>query len=581
MVGAMLGNRYELIEKIGEGGMAEVYKAKCHILNRFVAIKILKKEFINSKDFVSKFQAEAKAAGSLSDNHIVNIYDVGSEENVNYIVMEYIAGKTLKEVIKEYGTLEFSTAIEIGIQIAKALECAHKNNIIHRDIKPHNIMITEQGNVKVTDFGIARMSNFSTITNTSKVVGSAHYFSPEQAKGSIVDCRSDLYSLGIILYEMVTGKVPYDADTPVSIALKHIQEDVVPPINLNKNVPENLNNLILKCIEKEPVRRYQNAATLIKDLKAIKYNKDADINFNNYSNEYTRVMDPVDVKTIQDSLLHNKDLYGNKDGLDEDDEDHEEEEEVKKPKKKNKIIKNKKIPIIILSVVVFVALIGIVANMYLKGGFSNKSVVIPNIIGMDKDEAKKSLESKGLEFKIKSQERSDKPKGEVLESFPMEGVKVKKGSEVKVVISAGNDSEIVPNVVGLDLEEAKELITKNNLNVGEIVFKDNSDYEKNEVTKQSPKADEEVKAGEKVDLVVNGSSEKEVLVPDLTNKTLEEAKAVLESFKLRIGKTAEINTNDKEKDGKIYNQSISPNSKVPKETEINISYFKYKENVLP
>ncbi|EET86940.1 serine/threonine protein kinase [Clostridium carboxidivorans P7] len=267
MIGTMLGNRYELLEKIGEGGMALVYKAKCHLLNRYVAVKILKEQYSDDKEFVEKFKREATAVASLSDNNIVNIYDVGTQGDINYIVMEYVNGKTLKQIIREQGKIPTAKTANLAIQIARALDCAHRNNIIHRDIKPQNILVTNEGVVKVTDFGIAKASNSVTITNSSKVMGSAHYFSPEQARGSFVDCRTDIYSLGIVIYEMCTGRVPYDADSPVSVALKHIQEPVIPPKQLNENIPDNLNKLILKAVEKEPIKRYQTIKDMLTDLR--------------------------------------------------------------------------------------------------------------------------------------------------------------------------------------------------------------------------------------------------------------------------------------------------------------------------
>ena len=270
MVGEVLGNRYELIEKIGEGGMSVVYKARCNKLNRLVAVKILKKEFCNNEDIVKKFKVEATAIATLSDSNIVNVLDVGTEkDDINYIVMEYVKGKTLKDIILQNGPLSYETTLQVAIQIARALECAHKNGIIHRDVKPQNILVSEDGFVKVTDFGIAKSVDSTTMTNT-KVMGSAHYFSPEQAKGEVVDTRTDLYSFGVVLYEMVTGKLPFEADSPVTIALKHIQEPVVPPKKVNSKVPESLNNLIVKLMSKNPNDRYQSAKELLLDLQRIK-----------------------------------------------------------------------------------------------------------------------------------------------------------------------------------------------------------------------------------------------------------------------------------------------------------------------
>ncbi|WP_102400626.1 Stk1 family PASTA domain-containing Ser/Thr kinase [Haloimpatiens massiliensis] len=578
----MLGNRYELLEKIGEGGMAEVYKAKCHILNRYVAIKILKNEFANNEDFVKKFQTEARAAGSLSDSRIVNIYDVGNEDNINYIVMEYIKGKTLKEVINEKGKIEYIRAIEIAIGIAKALECAHKNDIIHRDIKPHNIMITEEGNVKVTDFGIARVSNFSTITNTNKVVGSAHYFSPEQARGTIVDCRSDIYSLGILMYEMVTGKVPYDADTPVSVALKHIQESVIPPVQFNPDIPKSLNDLIIKCIEKEPIKRYQNAAELIEDLYSIKNNRDAQIKLNNNYDDFTRVMDPINVDELSKSNIYTDGNEEEKNDEEDDEEDYEDEDTEEnnalrrksRSPRKNKG-KGKKIAIIASSIVVVLAVIGIVANLFLGGKLGGKKVVVPNIVGLNKEEAKKLVEEKGLVFLVQSSEASDKPEGEVISCSPNEGAKVKAKTEVKAIISAGNKKVKVPDLKNLNIEEAKRKIIENDLNVGNIKFETSSQFKNGRVMEQSPSSGSEVSSGEKIDLIVSKGEEGMVLVPDLSNQDIKEVEQMLKSLKLKLGNKVEINTNDKTKDGKVYNQSIAPNTKIEEGTEINVSYFKY------
>ena len=381
----MLGNRYEPLEKIGEGGMAVVYKAKDHLLNRNVAVKVLKEQFSSDTEFVEKFKREATAAASLSDNNIVNIYDVGSQNDINYIVMEYVSGKTLKQIIKEEVRIPPEKTVEIAIQIAKALRCAHRNNIIHRDIKPHNILVTEDGIVKVTDFGIAKASNSVTITNSNKIMGSAHYFSPEQARGSFVDFRTDIYSLGIVMYEMVTGKVPYDAESPVSIALKHIQEPVVPPIKLNENVPEGLNKLILKAVEKEPIKRYQTMDDMLVDLKKIENNQKLNLAEDDLNDDMTRIMDPVDVNNN----------YKNED------EDYD-EDEVEPEKKKNKspaLDPKKKKTILIIALIVLITVIGAVSG-YFAFSRNSSEVSVPNIVGMKRDQAKKLVESKKLNFVV-------------------------------------------------------------------------------------------------------------------------------------------------------------------------------------
>ena len=267
LIGKMLDNRYEVLEKVGNGGMATVYRAKDHVLNRYAAIKVLKDEFTTDSEFIKKFNAEAQAAASLTHPNIVQIYDVCNEDNLYYIVMELIQGKTLKEIINDEGRLPWKWSVNIAIQIASALEIAHKNNIVHRDIKPHNIIITEEGTAKVTDFGIAKAVTNSTITAFGTTIGSVHYFSPEHARGGYTDAKSDIYSLGIVMYEMLTGRVPFDADTPVSVALKQVQEEPVDPITYNESIPISVNRIILKAMQKDPNQRYQNATDMITDLE--------------------------------------------------------------------------------------------------------------------------------------------------------------------------------------------------------------------------------------------------------------------------------------------------------------------------
>ena len=266
LIGKMLNNRYEILEKIGNGGMATVYKAKCHVLNRYVAVKVLRDEFTTDSEFIKKFNTEAQSAASLTHPNIVSIYDVCNEDNLYYIVMELIQGKTLKEIIVEDGMLSWKWSVNIAMQIASALEMAHKHNIIHRDIKPHNIIITEDGIAKVTDFGIAKAVSNSTITAFGTTIGSVHYFSPEHARGGFTDAKSDLYSLGVVMYEMLTGRVPFDADTPVSVALKQVQEEPIDPLKYNSNIPISVDKIILKAMQKDPNLRYQNATQMLEDL---------------------------------------------------------------------------------------------------------------------------------------------------------------------------------------------------------------------------------------------------------------------------------------------------------------------------
>ncbi|WP_026887451.1 Stk1 family PASTA domain-containing Ser/Thr kinase [Clostridium beijerinckii] len=305
MIGTLLINRYELLEKIGEGGMGIVYKAKCHLLNRFVAVKILKSELSNNEEFILRFKREANSIASLSHPNIVNIYDIGSENDINFIVMEYINGKTLKQVLKDNIRLSPANTLNISLQIAKALIYAHKNNIIHRDIKCDNILISDDNIAKLADFGIAKLPNSSTITNSNKIIGSVHYFSPEQAKGEYVDFRTDIYALGIVMYEMITGSVPFNGNTSISVAIMHIQEPVIPPKYVISDIPENINLVILKALEKDPVNRFKSAKEFANVLSSIKENPNFKIDFNSTLIEDSTVMiEPY--KEIDPTVIMNK-----------------------------------------------------------------------------------------------------------------------------------------------------------------------------------------------------------------------------------------------------------------------------------
>ncbi|WP_010292816.1 Stk1 family PASTA domain-containing Ser/Thr kinase [Clostridium senegalense] len=593
MIGTILGSRYELIEKIGEGGMAIVYKAKCRLLNRYVAVKILKEQYTSNIEFMDKFRKEAAATASFSHNNIVNIFDVGVEGKYNYIVMELVEGKTLKQVICENGSLPCDQVVEFGIQIAQALECAHRNGVIHRDIKPHNILVKEDGVVKVTDFGIAKASNSDTITHTTKVIGSAHYFSPEQAKGKVVDFRTDIYSLGIVLYEMATGKLPFDGDSPVSIALKHIQEPVVPPTAIKYDIPLNISNLILKAIEKEPIKRYQSATEILHDLRQIRSNISYNIPQNNGdTEEFTRIMSPINIDEDKSSKTsyedsNNYNLYG-KDGEEEYDEEEYDEEEYDddddeeiKPRKKRS--KNKKMKLLLASIGIFIVLIGAFAiTLTMKpstdAGSSKKEVKIPQIVGKSEENAKTIIEELGLVFKVDGEEKSDKPKGEVLKCIPNEGTTVKKKSEVKVIVSSGPEEVTVPDLGNLSLQEAQNQITNMGFKVGKVTEENNETYSEGTVIRQNPQPGTTAKKGESIDVVVSkGSAVKYSQTPDLINMTVDEASNVLSAANLKLGATTEVSTTDKSRDGKIFYQSVSSGSKVNEQTAVDVKYYKYKE----
>ncbi|MGK0466599.1 Stk1 family PASTA domain-containing Ser/Thr kinase [Clostridium sp.] len=561
MIGRVLGSRYELLEKIGEGGMAIVYKAKCRLLNRFVAVKILKEEFSNNIDFMEKFKREAASVASLSSNNIVNIYDVGHEGDINYIVMEYIKGKTLKQIILQNGSLDSSLVIDYGMQIAKALECAHKNNIIHRDIKPHNILITEDGTVKVTDFGIAKAASSVTMTNTSTVMGSAHYFSPEQAKGSFVDFRTDIYSFGIVLFEMTTGRVPYDAESPVSVALKHIQEPVVPPKNINDSIPQNLNKLIVKAIEKEPIKRYQTANEMYLDLQRIQSNSAYAIATNNNENEYTRVMAPVNVADYEnESDLKNRKPNVNK-------------------KNKTKII----ISLAIIMLLVLGSITGIIYKNIFAGNDKEKEVsqqiLVPKIIGLDEHAAKQLVEGENLIFTVTEGINSDKPEGSVVECYPDEGTEAING-EVRVKTSKGPERIKVPYVKGFDQISAKTMIEQRGLLLNNITEDFSDSKAVGLVISQDPVQDTLVSKGDKVNIVISkGAKVILTVVPNLIDLSVSEAERSLQSSNLVLGNKEKIETEDKDLEGKILDQNIPANTEVKEGSTVSVSYYVYIEAV--
>lgn len=584
MIGTLLGNRYELVEKIGEGGMAEVFKAKDSLLNRFVAVKILKEEFSQDNSFVDKFKGEATAVASLSDNNIVNIYDVGSYGKINYIVMEYVDGKTLKQVINENGRLQYEDAVKIAIQIGKALDCAHRNNIIHRDIKPHNILVSNDGVIKVTDFGIAKASNSVTITNSSKVMGSAHYFSPEQARGSYVDFRTDIYSLGIVLYEMLCGKVPFDAESPVSIALKHIQETPPAPKNSNSSIPESLNALIMKSIEKEPIKRYQSIKEMISDLQKINNNEKLDIHFQDIDDGRTRVLNADEINNaLKNSKVSNRndadDEYDEDEeeeyDYDEDENDEEKENFGKRSKKKNK--KNKKL-IVGLAIGIVLVLVAVASSVIAMKKFAApKNIVVPKIVGLSREDAKKSLEDKKLKFTEAGSEKNDKPEGTVLKCVPDEGASVKEGDEVRVIVSAGQGGTKVPDVRGMDVKSATEMLKGSGFKVK--ITSSHSDTEKvDNVMSQTPDPDTEAGENTTVELVVSsGPQVKTVKVPDLSKMTEDQARNALANAKLKLGNVESTDTSDKSNDGRIYYQNVESGTEVKEGSGINVKKYVYKE----
>ena len=586
MIGEVLGNRYELIEKIGEGGMAIVYKARDNKLNRLVAVKILKVEFANNKDISDKFKKEATAVANFSDANIVNVLDVGHEEegNIDYFVMEYVDGKTLKDLIVENGKLNYTVAISIGIQIAKALECAHRNNIIHRDVKPQNILVTENGLVKVTDFGIAKSSTSATITNTTTIMGSAHYLSPEQAKGAFIDLRSDIYSLGIVLYEMVTGLLPFDGESPVTIALKHIQSEPIEPKKYNASIPDSLNNLIMKAISKECVNRYQNCRELINDLQKIKENPNTPIGARaNYDDGRTIVMEPIRTENIvnkHSSVTPNKNLYSKSDFENDYEEDDEEEDdddffEAKNKSKKSK--RNNKTMIILGVIVMIIALLSGIAfgsGLLSGGGTTINKVTVPNIVGMTLDNAKKELENLGLNIKVTETVESDKEENTILEMNPTGNTEAKKGDTIEVKISGGVAKIKVPDLRDYEINYIKDLLTQKGLDWN-ITEQYSENIKSGYLISQYPERDAEVTKGTTIELTISkGPEVKLVSVSNYLGQNVDSVKSDLEALGL-IVILEEQKTDRESEEGVVLSQSLESGTKISVGEKIKLTYGKY------
>ena len=544
--GKMLGNRYEIIEQVGNGGMATVYKAKCHVLNRYVAVKVLRDEFTTDEEFVKRFNTEAQSAASLTHPNIVSVYDVGSEGDTHYIVMELIKGKTLKEIINEDGALSWKWSVNVAIQIASALETAHKNNIIHRDIKPHNIIITEDGIAKVTDFGIAKAVSNSTITAFGSTIGSVHYFSPEHARGGFTDPKSDLYSLGVVLYEMVTGKVPFSADTPVSVALKHMQEKPTEPIEINSDIPKSINDIIMKAMQKDVNLRYQIATEMLRDLSRAIKNPNSDIVIN----------DKIEATQRLSTIYDKSDLN-----------------EGKKDKGVKGFIKRHKgLSITIGAILLFVATICITycaLNMTAK-----KDVQIPDLIGKEQSQAINEAEQLKLEIEIVGEEFDKEiPAGCIISQEPayQENYSIKEKDIIRVVISKGRNLVTVPKVVGKTEDEAvaalEEIGLKVNITDEDRVF--NKKVEAGYVVEQSVKQDDQIDAGETITLKISKGIEMTV-VPDLIGKTEDEAKNIIKENGLKL-KEVYTGEDENKEDGVVLYQSLDANSEVEKDSYIEIT----------
>ena len=624
--GMILSNRYEIIELIGTGGMSEVYKAKCHVLNRYVAIKVLKPEFSSDVNFVTKFRIEAQSAAGLSHPNIVNVYDVGEDNGIYYIVMELVEGITLKEYIQKKGRLLPEQAIDFSIQIAQGLEVAHQNHTIHRDIKPQNIIVSKNGGIKVTDFGIARAASSNTMT--ANAMGSVHYISPEQARGGFSDERSDIYSLGITMYEMVTGHVPFEGENNVAVALMHIQGEMVSPREYYPDIPTSLEKIILKCTQKKAERRYLTASALIADLKRVQANPDIDcvvvppvvpnsptveitsdemkaIKEGRQMNEApvveetpSSVVERPDITPIIppskfDNLFDDDDdddSYGDEGMTPEDDDDNEIEE--LDPKLKKIIMISSVAVVIIIAILVAILILKITSPGGLGGIFSGNNkktensseensgdptedgstdedtsdkATIPmvNVVGLYKTAAEEELKKAGFTaYTIETATDDKVEEGYVISQSVDEGTAIPADEKIVITISEGKEDVEVPDVRGYSDDQATTLLTE----AGFVVthgYEYDDTVEKNKVISQSPEGKTMQKSGSTVKIIIsNGKEVEEVEVPNLVGKSESKAAELLEKAGLS-GKVSHANS-DEVKKGQVISQDVSAGSSVEK-----------------
>lgn len=565
----LLAGRYELIEKIGDGGMAVVYKAKDRLLNRYVAVKILRPEFTRDAQFIESFRKESQAAAGLQHPNIVNVYDVGKEGNIYFIVMELIDGRPLSDIIEENGPLDYRNVIEIGKQVAAALSLAHKNHIIHRDVKPHNIMITKDGVAKLADFGIAKAISSSTIVNKDEggqVMGSVHYFSPEQARGKYVDEKSDVYSLGIVLYEMLTGDVPFDGDNPVEIALMHINEDIKPPSQIIDNVPPALEKIILKATDKYQTNRYENAEVMFEDLNNVDF-LSKKIGDNILMEGAARKKKPVKINDENEEKLNA--IISDKGGK------KSSKNKSKSSDEKSKF--KKALPWIIALIALII--VGAVGGYFLSSKFlddDNKKIEVPSLKGMTYDEASDELDS--LNLKIEKGDdvySAEIEKGKIVSQSPIAKTKVKKGSKIKVNISKGKKAGLVPDLMGKTYNDAdiSAILSQYGFVLGNVTYDESEKYDEGIIINQTPSAGSTSRAGSAINIVVSKGKKEKSKVPTLTGLTADQAVQALNKEGLQVGDISYEESNVYGKDFVMW-QQYSAGTELKKGTSVSIKISK-------
>lgn len=548
LIGKLLANRYEVEAQLGGGGMAIVYKARCTFLNRDVTIKVLRPEYTSDEEFVVRFRREAQAVASLSHVNIVNVYDVGHEGNIHYIVMEYIEGNNLKEIIRERGALPVREAVDIAKQICEGLEHAHENGIIHRDIKPHNILITKGGRVKVTDFGIARAATSSTVTHSGTIVGSVHYFSPEQAKGEPTGVRSDIYSLGVVLYEMVTGKVPFEGESPIAIALKQIQEGPARPRELNPNLSPDLEKIIIRAMAKNPAQRYASAKEMYTDLSNVFLGQISDSTKAMDADEFaTQVLQAGSLGKVPNVIRNSQ-------------------EPIQPPEKKRKLN-----PWAILMGIALVLGLGLGGVFALSSFMRGEEVAVPKVVGYSEEMAQAKLQDVGLRMKVREYRTSDQEKGTVVFQSETEGKKVKKNREILVDVSKGEELIRVPSLRGQVRDEARSTLSNLELLLGKVDSEYSEEVSEGAVVKQDPEEGTEVAKNSPVNIWLSkGPEPVNVPVPQVEGLTVDAARKALQAAKLVLDENYPYEDSTQYEEGIIIRQEPANGTQQAEGTQVKV-----------